>query len=242
MVSRHGLWPLIHPEYGAPLRSFTNVDDLTRSVRRLTAALRFDAASVTDDGGSWCSIVDGLRACTSEIWKRLDSAERRRFLSHLQPYWDIHRHRMAPEVARRFAAMCCEGRVVLHAGRIVETAQAPNGLMRVIVKARGRRETLMLEVARIINCTGPQTDYRAIAQPLIHDLFAQGVAAQDELKLGLLTGPDGALLGEDGLASRTFFTLGPPRKGTLWETTAMPEIRLQASVLARRLLGDGDDC
>jgi uncharacterized NAD(P)/FAD-binding protein YdhS len=32
------------------------------------------------------------------------------------------------------------------------------------------------------------------------------------------------------------FTLGPPRRGELFETTAVPEIRVQAELLALRLI------
>jgi uncharacterized NAD(P)/FAD-binding protein YdhS len=31
------------------------------------------------------------------------------------------------------------------------------------------------------------------------------------------------------------WTLGPPRRGVLWETTAVPEIRQQAEALANRI-------
>jgi uncharacterized NAD(P)/FAD-binding protein YdhS len=33
----------------------------------------------------------------------------------------------------------------------------------------------------------------------------------------------------------SLFVVGPPRKGTLYETTAVPEIRGQAAALAQRL-------
>jgi|SRR5580704_10158525 hypothetical protein len=62
-----------------------------------------------------------------------------------------------------------------------------------------------------------------------------GLARQDDLGLGLLTSEDGALIGRDGTVSRVFYSLGPPRKGTLLETTAIPEIRVQAAALARVL-------
>ncbi|HWY24061.1 MAG TPA: hypothetical protein VNX47_04035, partial [Nevskia sp.] len=58
----------------------------------------------------------------------------------------------------------------------------------------------------------------------------------DALGLGLLTDAQGALLDRDGQASTWLYTLGPARKGQLWETTAVPEIRVQAQALARRLL------
>jgi hypothetical protein len=39
--------------------------------------------------------------------------------------------------------------------------------------------------------------------------------------------------------SSVFFTLGPPRRGELFETTAVPEIRTQAEELALRLVHSG---
>ena len=213
-------------------------DDLPRSVRGLTKLLRREARSIVDDGGSWRSAIDGLRPYTNDFWTGLSIDERRRFLRHLRPYWDIHRHRMAPEVAQRLARMCCEGRVVLHAGRVVSVIQRPDDALAVGMRPRGSVETQTLAVEQIINCTGPDADYRRIDQPLVHQLFDLGLARQDELGLGLLTSEDGALIGRDGTASRVFFTLGPPRKGTLFETTAMPEIRVQAAALGRLLRND----
>src|SRR5690606_25359129 len=58
---------------------------------------------------------------------------------------------------------------------------------------------------------------------------------------GLTVSPDGALIDAEGRVSDSLFTLGPPRKGTLWETTAVPEIRVQAQQLAERLLVSLED-
>jgi uncharacterized NAD(P)/FAD-binding protein YdhS len=237
VVSRHGHWPLIHGP-AAVLRSFMGVDDLPDSVRGLTAVLRREAHGITDDGGSWRSVIDGLRPHTNALWRRLDIGEKRRAFRHLRPYWDIHRHRMAPEIAQRLARMCCEDRVFLHAGRIGSALKQPDGSVAVSIRPRRNGETQTFAVEQIINCTGPDTDYRKIDQPLVHRLFDLGLVRQDELRLGLLTSDDGALIGRDGTASRVFYTLGPPRKGTLWETIAIPEIRVQAAALASLLLKD----
>jgi uncharacterized NAD(P)/FAD-binding protein YdhS len=237
VVSRHGNWPEMHAP-ATPVPPLAGAAELPHSARGLAAAIRDKARASIDEGGSWRAAVDALRPHTSEIWKRLDVVEKRRFLRHLQPYWDIHRHRMAPQVAQRLAAMRNDGRVILHRGRIAKADEQPGGAVRVSIRPRGHGATFALEVRRVINCTGPQTDYGKIDQPLVRDLFAQGIAARDELNLGLLTAEDGALIGEGGAVSPTFFTLGPPRKGDLWESTAMPEIRVQAAALARRLLFD----
>jgi len=47
---------------------------------------------------------------------------------------------------------------------------------------------------------------------------------------------DGGLVDAAGRVSNRLFTLGPLRKGELWESTAVPELRVQAERLARRLM------
>jgi uncharacterized NAD(P)/FAD-binding protein YdhS len=71
---------------------------------------------------------------------------------------------------------------------------------------------------------------------LLQDLFQQGLMRQDSLGLGLDVSRNGALLDANGRASQQFFALGPARKGSLWETTAVPDLRCQASDLAHHLL------
>jgi len=97
---------------------------------------------------------------------------------------------------------------------------------------------LCLKVVRVINCTGPSLDLRYTPHPLIKGLLDSGVARTDPLALGLLADDDGALVGHDGAASNVVFTLGPLRRGSLLETTAIPEIREQAANLARRLVAE----
>jgi uncharacterized NAD(P)/FAD-binding protein YdhS len=50
--------------------------------------------------------------------------------------------------------------------------------------------------------------------------------------MGLETTSNGALINADGTAWENIFAIGPMRKGTLWETTSVPEIRSQAASLA----------
>jgi len=215
-----------------------SVEELPASVAVIVKALRREARGIVDDGGSWHSVIDGFRPYTNKIWARLDVAEKRRYLRHLRPYWDIHRHRMAPEVAQRVARLCCEGRVIPHAARISDVVRKVDGMLEIEIRERSTGKTRKLRAGSTINCTGPECDYRKIDQPLIRDLFEQGIAAQDPSSLGLLTSDRGALIGRDGTPSRVFFTIGPPRKGTLFETTAMPEISVQAQSLAQWLLAD----
>jgi len=95
----------------------------------------------------------------------------------------------------------------------------------------------MLGIDRVINCTGLHDDYCDSRRPLIRSMIADGSASANDLGLGFRTGANGALVDAAGETSRALFTLGPPRRGELFETTAVPEISSQAEELARHLIG-----
>ena len=44
--------------------------------------------------------LDSIRPKSGPIWASWPERERRRFLRHARPYWEVHRHRMAPEITR----------------------------------------------------------------------------------------------------------------------------------------------
>ena len=240
-VSRHGLLPSTHR---APLRQTGHAPSprhflepgrsasLTEHVRRIRAEID----RTTEQGGDWREVIDSLRPVTVSLWLTLTASERRRFLRHLRPYWDAARHRAPCRAAERVTGLMSEGRLVIHPGHIVGL-RAGAGEVLVEIRPRGSSLVRKLRVARVVNCTGPQCDYGRIEQPLVRGLRSAGLLVADGLRLGIRTAPDGALLDARGTASRTLFTLGPPRRGDLWETTAMPEIRTQAADLAVTLLG-----
>lgn len=80
-------------------------------------------------------------------------------------------------------------------------------------------------------------------------MFEAGLARPDSLSLGLDLGDDYRRVGKDGVATAIFFAPGPPIRGSLWETTAVPDIREQCEPVARHLTGTaawgattGGDC
>ncbi len=232
VVSRHGKWPLVHAASAG--ESTSRSPRAAATARAMLRAIRVRSRSSC----GWQAAVDSLRPHTNAIWLRASQTERRRFLRHLNSYWQIHRHRMAPEVAAKIDAMKWSGRLLLHSGRIVEATAARDSRISVEIAMRGGRDNLSLSVARIINCTGPSLDLRDSPHALVRNLLVSGVARTDSLELGLLTDNDGALIGPGGASSNVIFALGPLRRGTLLETTAIPEIREQASDLTRRLLAE----
>ena len=232
VLSRHGLLPLPHGP-SAPWPRFWRKDSL-RTTRALMRLIREQAKAAHSAGADWRSVVDSLRPHVEEIWQSLPVQERRRFLRHARAYWEVHRHRIAPAVADNFSRMIDSGQVVIHAGRVLGYSEQGDAA-EVTFRNRSAGAIQSLRVARVINCSGPETDCRKIASPLLGSLFEQGLVRRDILALGLDVSASGAAVDSLGQASQQIFVLGPMRKGMMWETTAVPELRVQAADLANCL-------
>jgi uncharacterized NAD(P)/FAD-binding protein YdhS len=230
LLSRKGFLPRRYRP-ADPWPPFWNKDSprTTRGLLRLVRE-QIELASQTDV--NWRSVIDSLRPVTQEIWRELPHAERRRFLRHLRSHWEVHRHRIAPEIGDVLADMKAEGRVQTYAGRMIRYSEQA-GVATVSYRERASRRKRTIKANRVVNCTGSETDCRRIDDSLLRSLFAQGLAQPDPLFLGLDTDEHGGLIDYNGRASYTLFAIGPMRKGSLWETTAVPEIRTQAAEIAR---------
>ncbi|HZW96850.1 MAG TPA: FAD/NAD(P)-binding protein [Candidatus Eremiobacteraceae bacterium] len=233
MLSRHGLLPQQHKPV-EPWPAFWN-NESPRTARGMLQLLREQVREAEQQNNDWRAVVDSLRPFAQKVWSSLPLRERRQFLRHLRAYWDVHRHRVAPQIGVMLTTEMDQGRIQTHAGRVIEYCESGDG---VEVSYRDRRsgELRKLSVDRVINCTGPDADVRRINDPLLQDLLSQNLVRPDALSLGLDTAEDGALIDGRGIASDFLYTIGPLRKGNLWETTAVPEIRVQASQLALHLI------
>jgi uncharacterized NAD(P)/FAD-binding protein YdhS len=234
-VSRRGLLPHSHSTEAIP-HSLAGRVEASPTLRELWSQVRGKIRLAESRGEDWRCVIDGLRSYTQRLWQGLPCAERRRFLRHLRPYWDVHRHRMAPEVAAFIAGRLQQQRLKVHAGRIRSIQETPDGA-RVEISLRGASGELVLAVRRVINCTGPDCDYRKWPSPFFKNLFAQGMVQAGPMGLGLLTTEEGELINAQGAVVNNVFTLGPARIGRDWETTAAAEIRVQSAALTTRFLG-----
>jgi uncharacterized NAD(P)/FAD-binding protein YdhS len=175
----------------------------------------------------WRASVDGLRPHSIALWQGLSEAEQRRFLRHLRPWWDVHRHRIAPRVAARIEAMRASGRLEIAAARVARVEGDWVTLAR-----RGGGE-LRRRFDAVINCTGPEGDVERIGDPLIRSLLASKRARPDRLGLGLDVDEASRIRGSG--ASPALYALGPLSKGAFWEIVAVPDIRGQAAGVARAI-------
>ncbi|GJD50241.1 hypothetical protein OPKNFCMD_2978 [Methylobacterium crusticola] len=228
-VSRHGLLPRVH----APVVPWP-APDLPAAVRRslpaLVRAIRREVARASAAGADWRSVIDALRGASVELWRGLPLAEQQRFLRHVRAVWDVHRHRMAPPAAEIVARELERGGLTLRRARVTAIADEA-GFARVSLRERGGAPGVVA-VQRIIDAAGvgrvADTD-----DLLLRRLMARGLIRADALGLGLAVADDLALVDAHGEAGGPLWTLGPLLRGTLWECTAVPDIRGQAAALAR---------
>ena len=231
-VSRHGLVPLAHSDApSAPVpANLSRPSDL----RELVRVVRHAAAEAEDAGGDWRAVVDGLRPVTQTAWQELSVSDQARFLRHVRRHWDAHRHRLAPEVGAELTDWLEQGQLHVRAATVLSVTELDAGL-RVQLRERVTGQETILDVDHIVNCTGPGVVTGTGGQPLVRSLVEHRLAVLDPHDLGVLTAPDGALLGENGSEQRALFALGALRRGMLWESTAIPELRAQAALLADSL-------
>lgn len=215
-VSRRGLLPLSHTAAAAPPLK-PEIDDCAR----LTDVIRVVRAAA-GEAADWRTVVDGLRPFLDRLWGALTPAEQDAFLRHLARPWECHRHRMAPQIALRIADLRAGGAFQVRAGGLRSLAPAAGGGLSAEL-ADGRSV-----FGTVINCAGPGR-LPGGADPLIAGLLATGVVRVGPHGLGLDVDPRGQVIGG---APAAISLIGPLRRGTFWETTAVPEIRAQARELA----------
>lgn len=237
-LSRRGLMPLAHRELETPPVYDAELPQrmLARpGARHYLRSLRAAVAAAEAQGGDWRDVIGALRGPTPELWRALPTAERRRFMRHLRPYWEVHRHRCAPELGRRLDAERASGGLRLIAGRLLGFDERPDRV-RVELRRRGTGATDWLEVGTVINCSGPEADTRRSREPLLRALCGDGLAVPDELGLGLrIDGGCYGLRDESGLPSPWLRYVGPFLRAQDWEATAVPELRQHVTRLAECL-------
>jgi uncharacterized NAD(P)/FAD-binding protein YdhS len=226
-LSRRGLIPHAH---GGTTAAWDRINERPQGpATRIVRQVRQRAEQV-----GWHAAVDELRPFTQDIWRAASGAERERFLRHLRPWWDIHRHRIAPEVAARIRAMCDRGQLLIAAGKPLAFIEQTNGI-EMSWRPRGSAETQSLHVDRIINCTGPQGDVLRTPDPLLRRLVDRGEIRPDAAHLGIDVDTQARVVRADGTSNERLFALGPMTRGAFWEIVAVPDIRRQTWSLARRL-------
>ncbi len=225
VASRHGMLPLPHAsDPGPPVPAPSAPAPTTAAEARRMVFTAIRAA-----GGDWRRAIDGLRPLTSTLWRALPDRERRQFLSGAARRWDRARHRVDPSVHEFLEQRRVEGSLVVHAGEVIGASDTGDAV-RVALS-----DGTSVDAAAVVNCTGSCAGIGTSADPLVMNLLESGLARPGPLELGFATDDGGKLRAATGSAAAVW-TIGPLRRGELWESTAIPEIRAQAADLARAVV------
>ncbi|MGY3585677.1 putative NAD(P)/FAD-binding protein YdhS [Bradyrhizobium sp. USDA 4341] len=186
-------------------------------------------------GGEWRSVVDAIRPFTQRLWHQLPELSKRRFLEHARAWWDVHRHRMAPEVETRIAQALAAQRLILIAGKLAAVEPNEGGAL-VRYRRRGDRRPSELQVGAIVDCTGIVRDPGVTSNPAVRCLLDHGLARVDPLRIGIEVAAECAIVNRSGVPSRRLFAVGPLTRAAFWEVNAIPDIRNQCAELAAHLV------
>lgn len=234
-ISTRGLLPAAHElghsyiNFNEELKGKTKITDLLTIVRQHIKAAE-------QAGSNWRAVIDNLRPVTQELWQTLPNAEKRYFMQHLSRYWNSARHRMPPAAAAAIADMRKTGKLDIISGRLKNIVTNDSGAFLVTYTKDGQKH--VITTGALLNCIASEANFARQEGTLVKNLLSSGTIRCDALSLGLDALPNGAITGKNGERSKVIYTLGTALKGVLWETTAIPEIRMQAKRLAIELLSE----
>ncbi len=229
-VSRTGLLPLSH-FHGVAYADFPPPDPTTLGLTRLANSMEEHCQRLRARGDNPAIIVDKLRPFTQRVWQNFSVEEKTRFLREYRTRWNVTRHRVAQSIHQQLTAAIKAGRLEIIQGNIRGMAGAGERIKLALEKKSGER--MDLEAGWVVNCTGPLESYQKAKSHLYQNLFDRGLVLADDMDMGIKVGPNFGVIDGGGYGSNYLFAIGPMLKGSLWETTAVPELRRSGAARGR---------
>jgi len=224
VLSRRGL--VSHPHFNVKVEPVTPELPRSREISMLLSGIRRQVRA----GADWRGVMDGLRPLTQRLWQELSQAQKSRFLRHALAWWNIHRHRLAPDVFTRLAALIGDGTLTVHKG-FLRSLDEEAGRLSFEFRPRGSLGGVRMRTDWIVNCTGMERAGIAHS-PLLRQMLDDGMISVDKLGLGIRVGGNSQVLDADGNPQPGLFSIGALTAGQFWEITAVPDIRVQARHVA----------
>ena len=229
VISPHAYLPQAHHENPLPAVNSFIKENTPYTLSGLYALVNVELKKARSHNLNPHSVIDVMRPHLQELWYALSHEDKQRFLRHLRHKWGVARHRAPAQSMAVIERLIREKRLTVLKGRICNIKTAGTGFEISYFDHKNAEKLIHTDV--LVNCTGPESNPEKLDFPLIRQLLKDGIIAPDKLKYGLNAGKDGEI-------STNMYTLGPPLKGILWESTAVPEIRAQAQKLAAKIISD----
>jgi uncharacterized NAD(P)/FAD-binding protein YdhS len=222
-ISPHGYLPQAHIENPLPTTASYINEQQTYTLLQLYSLVNQQLKFARANQLSTHSVIDTLRPHLQRLWLGLSLEDKQQFLRHLRHKWGVARHRVASQSMQVIKELLHNKQLELIRGRVLDIRSNETGFD--IQYSNREQESNHLQASVLINCTGPESNFEKVEIPLIKQLLQAKIICTDALKYGIEASINGQI-------TPNLFTIGPPLKGILWESTAVPEIRLQAQQLA----------
>lgn len=218
-ISRNGLLPEAHLARRAePLPVPSEVRTSARAVREFI-----------ENSSDWRAAQDGVRHDLPEIWFNWSEEEKREFFTNHLRWWNVHRHRVSPEIQIEIEKALSEGRLKIIKDEVQRVSESSDGIMIEL------KSGTQIKAERLVNCLG----YDAWRENcLLSTLVEKKIASRGPLGLGIQSDfPSFYVKTNQGRSHSNLYAIGPILLGERFETTAIPELKEQAFAIAKLISG-----
>jgi uncharacterized NAD(P)/FAD-binding protein YdhS len=227
IISPHAFIPQSHMETNSPSAKPFLEKNKSYGLLELFSLVNKQFKAAKNENLNTQNIIDVMRPHLQSIWLNFSLLEKYQFLSHLRHKWGVARHRAPNQSMDVFNQLINSGTIKLIKGRVFNIETKDKSFE--ISYKNSESNDLTFKTDLIINCTGPQSNYNEIPSLLVQNLIKNNIIEPDSINYGINASKNGEI-------SPNVYTIGPPLKGILWESTAIPEIRLQAKELASKII------
>jgi uncharacterized NAD(P)/FAD-binding protein YdhS len=214
VLSRHGRFPLAHEENHTDDAALPADWHTLASVPKLLKLIRGESQRLASSQ----PVFDAMRPNIQSMWRHFTHKEKRRFLRHLQPLWEIHRHRIPKEHHNTLSTLQQNGRLTITCGSLTAAERSSQGIQ-ISFAVKGSPPTQQNFDAAFL-CVGPEGDVSRMTSPLVQNLLRRGLVKPGPLKLGIVD------------SAPQVWVIGPLQREELWEITAARELREEAERIA----------
>jgi uncharacterized NAD(P)/FAD-binding protein YdhS len=235
-VSTNGFSILPHRHFGINYNELVEELPANFELIKLVRLVNKHIKKVRKLGISAAPVIDSLRPYSQKIWQAFTLQEKKQFISRYRHMWGVARHRLPVFIYDIIEKLRIKGQLVVYRGKVIDITEKEKEVSVTFYNTKKRyNETLVVQ--RVINCTGPETSIYKTLNPLLHKLAEKGIITSDPLELGISADISTYnVLTAGGEKRPSIFTLGTNLKGVLWETIAVPELRIQCQQLSNVLL------
>ncbi|MDE1186568.1 MAG: FAD-dependent oxidoreductase [Pantoea sp.] len=204
------------------------------SVRQWLHHIRAEVARAAEQQLPWQRVLDEVRVQGQDIWQSLPPGEQQRFVRHLRSWWDVHRYRIAPQVAAAITERQQVGSLRVLAARLIRIDASDKQLTIQLHTRHGVTENHQLD--HLIVTTGPGHEALTASQPLLKSLSQQGIIRADALGFGIDVDRHSHTLTQSGQPNAGLFVVGPAARARFGELMGLPQVADHAADVARQIL------